>query len=103
MAFLMSFPRMLRSKVGEMKFSMPQSLLAGRGKGAQGDPATLSPTAAQGRAGQRHQAAQGLWHPLECTASCPCLWLGAGTAQCALRCRMAMVSHGFTGGNSQPA
>lgn len=48
MAFLMSFPLMFRSKVGEMKFSMPQSLLAERGEGARG-----SSTA------QRQQAALG--------------------------------------------
>lgn len=54
MAFLMSFPLMFRSKVGEMKFSIPQSLLAERGKGAQGAPATLTPqrSTGQGRGGQ---------------------------------------------------
>lgn len=50
MAFLMSFPLMFRSKVGEMKFSIPQSLLVERGKGARGAPDTLTPSSTgQGR------------------------------------------------------
>lgn len=89
MAFLMSFPLMFRSKVGEMKFSIPQSLLAERGEGAQGVPAMLSPSTTgqgRGRGGQRH--------PVASLTQILCyLHLPPGReqdGQCALLCRMAI-------------
>lgn len=92
MAFLMSFPLMFRSKVGEMKFSIPQSLLAEREEGAQGVPAMLSPSTTgqgRGRGGQRHQAALGaVTHPVDSLAQILCyLHLPPGgerDGQCAL-------------------
>jgi len=43
MAFLISFPLMFRSKVGEMKFSIPQSLLPEKQEGSKGGPSCAVP------------------------------------------------------------
>lgn len=97
MAFLMSFPLMFRSKVGEMKFSIPQSLLAERGKGAQGVPATLTPSSTgQGR-GTR-QPRRAVTHPVASLAQIHCHRVGQVHFEAEWP-----FSYGFTEGNSQPS
>lgn len=102
----MSFPLMFRSKVGEMKFSIPQSLLAERGKGAHRIPSHADPQ--QHRTGQRHQAALGCCDtPGDLTGSnsllpAPATRQGAGLDNAHFGAEWPF-SWGFTGGNSQPS